>query len=183
MKKAIFALSLILIIQGASPSSARDVGSNVHAFNLTSGQWSIVAFGQGQVPTNSAYTITWTVNTGTAYNFFSFRNTGSYTATGFVVDVTQVQVGGSGKPNNTTFDLCQNGVWNSTTNTCSGTKVTVGTATDLSSTLTFTGLSLASGADLSMRASTPPNIKNIYTTTLSVSINRSEIRSGVVVNS
>lgn len=183
MKRSIFTLTILLLLQNVFPSFAGGIAANSRLQDLNSAQWSVIAYGQGQTPTNSSYTITWAVNTGTAYNFFAFRNSGSLTVSGFNVDITQVPVGGSGKPNNTTFDLCQNGVWNSSTNTCSGTKVTVGTATDLVYLLTFSNLNLAAGSELSMRASTPPNIKNTYTTTLSVAVDRAHVRNGIMVNS
>jgi archaellum component FlaG (FlaF/FlaG flagellin family) len=180
MKRLLIVFLLVFVAQ--APSNAAEKARWSGTKSATSGSWSVIAIGANQSPANAPYTITWVVNTGTAYNFFTLRNTGSYSVIGFSVDVTQVQVGGSGKPNNTTFELCQNGVWNVSTNTCSGTRVTVGTTVDLYSSLLFNGLNLGIGTELSMRASTPPNIKNIYTTTLSVNVPRTQIRSGVVTN-
>lgn len=177
------ALVLLLVISAQTPSIAggRSIWSG--AKSVGTGNWSVIAVGLDQAPASTPYTITWSVNTGIAYNFFTLRNTGTFSIGGLSVDVSQAQLGGSGKPNNTTFELCQNGVWNATTNTCSGTRVTVGTATDANSSIIFNGLTLSDGAELSMRVSTPPNIKNSYTTTLSVNVSRNQIRPGVVVNS
>mgnify|MGYP003340205343 CR=1 FL=1 len=151
------------------------------SINGTSGSWAVQALALNQAPTNSPYTITWGVSQGTAYSYFSIRNTGTFTVNGFQVAVTQVQVGGSGKPNDTTFNLCSNGIWNITTNSCSGTITLIGTSADL--VLFFTNLSLENGSDLSIQATTKPNLKNAFTTTLSVSIDRSQIRTGTTINS
>lgn len=180
MKRLLIAVLIAFVAD--APSSAGEITRWSVSKSTTSGSWSVIAIGANQSPSNAPYTITWVVNTGTAYNFFTLRNSGSFSVSGFTVDVTQVQLGGSGKPNNTTFELCQNGVWNINTNTCSGTRVIVGTAVDLSSTILFSALNLSAGSELSMRVSTPPNIKNTYTTTLSVSVLRTQIRSGVVTN-
>ena len=181
MKRLVMVLLLVISMQTPSIAGGRSTWSS--SKSVTTGNWSVIAVGVNQAPTNSPYTITWSVNTGIAYNFFTLRNNGSFSVSGLLLNVTQVQLGGSGKLNNTTFELCQAGVWNTSTNTCSGTRVTIGTATDSNSSIIFSGLNLSSGAELSIRASTPPNIKNSYTTTLSVDVSRNQIRPGVVVNS
>lgn len=164
-----------------TPAFAQIRADNPSNISASTGSWAIQAIGQNQTPSNSAYTIIWAVNKGTAYSFFSFRNTGSFTVTSFQVSVTQSQIGGSGKPPDTTFDLCSNGIWDATTNICSGTVVTIGTSADL--ILTFTNLNFASGSDLSMRAKTKPNLQNAFTTTLSASVDRTKVRSGTTINS
>ena len=87
----------------------------------------------------------------------------------------------SGKPNDTTFYLCSNGIWNTSTNTCSGTSTLIGSSLDL--VLAFSNLTFTAGSDLSVQATTKPNLKNAFTTTLSVSIDRNQIRGGVATNS
>ena len=159
--------------QVLSPAS----GTNL----IASGSWGVQAFALNQAPTNSPYTITWGVSQGTAYSYFSIRNTGTFTVSGFNVSVTQVQIGGSGKPNDTTFYLCSNGTWNTSTNTCSGTSTLIGSSLDL--VLAFSNLTFTAGSDLSVQATTKPNLKNAFTTTLSVSIDRTQIRGGVATNS
>ena len=174
----LMALAMMVFTQPAIAQIGADGPSNT---SVSSGSWAIQAIGQNQTPSNSAYTITWAVNKGTAYNFFSFRNTGSFIVSGFQVSVIQVQIGGSGKPPDTTFDLCSNGIWDSTTNTCSGKIVTIGTSADL--VLNFTNTILGSGVELSMRATTKPNLQFAFTTTLSASVDRTKVRSGTTINS
>ena len=174
---------MVVISQSALPAHAGLRAQPPRTNSLSTGSWTAVAYGQGQTPVNSAYTITWTVNQGKARDFFAFRNTGNFAVTGFSAIVTQSQTGNNGKPPSTAFDWCQNGTWNSSLNTCSGTIVSLGSATDVSLTLNFTSLNLAVGSELSMRATTQPNLQYTYTSTISVSVARSQIRSGIVTNS
>ena len=181
MKRS-FVLSIaISILFTAAPVNAIELGRNTKTISVGSSTWAVQALGQNQTPTNTAYTITWAVNRGTAYSFFVFRNTGSLTITSFQATVTQVQIGGSGKPPDTNFDLCRNGTWDPATNLCSGTVVNIGSSANL--ILSLAGLALASGSELSMRATTKPNLQNAFTTTISVSVNRANVRSGLTVNS
>lgn len=181
MKKIIPIVLLLLFVQSTSPAFAHLDSSITRNKSATSGSWAVVATGQGQPTTNTPYTLSWLVSTGVAYNFFVFRNSGSLTIASFNADITQVQFGGSGRPNDTVFELCSGGTWNSTTNSCSGTTTLIGRASNLA--LHFNNVNLSPGAELSMRASTATNVKNRYTTTLSVAISRNQVRLGQVFNS
>ena len=174
-------IAVLVLMATSFPALALENGRATRNINIQTGTWAMQALGQNQSPTNTAYTITWAVNRGTAYSYFVFRNTGSFSVSGFQVSITQVQVGGSGKPPDTTFDWCSNGTWDATTNLCSGTIVFIGSSADL--LLAFTGIALTSGSDLSMRATTKPNLQNAFTTTISPSVNRSNVRAGWIVNS
>lgn len=181
MKRKISLVLLLLLLQSTSPAFARVDSLISRNKGATSGSWAVIAAGQGQPTTNAPYTLSWSVSSGVAYNFFVFRNSGTLTISSFAADITQVQLGGSGRPSDTTFELCSGGTWNATSNTCSGVKTLIGRASNLA--LHFNNINLAPGAELSMRASTAANVKNSYTTTLSVSINRSQVRPGQVFNS
>ena len=180
MKKIFIAL-LLLLAQSSTPAFARLDSSQGRSAIASSGKWAVVATAQGQPTTNAPYTLSWSVTSGVAYNFFVFRNSGTLAISSFVADITQVQSGGSGRPNDTVFELCSGGIWNSTSNTCSGVTTLMGRASNLA--LQFNNMNLSPGAELSMRASTATNVKNSYTTTLSVIINRSQVRLGQIFNS
>ena len=174
---------IVLISQGAMPAHAGLRAQPPRTNSVATGSWAAVAYGQGQTPVNSAYVITWTVNQGKARDFFAFRNTGNYAVTGFSATVSQSQTSNNGKTPSTAFDWCQNGVWNSSLNTCSGTIISMGSATDVTLIMNFSNLNLAVGSELSVRATTQPNLQYTYTSTISVSVTRSQIRSGTVINS
>lgn len=181
MRKKTLLVLILLLVQTSAPAFARFDSSILRNNSATSGSWAVVATGQGQPTTNAPYTLSWSVTTGVAYNFFVFRNSGTLTIASFAADVTQVQFGGSGRPNDTVFELCSGGTWNQASNTCSGTTTLIGHASNLA--LYFNNINLAPGSELSMRASTATNVKNSYTTTLSVAISRSQVRLGQIFNS
>ena len=183
MKWKSLLVSAIILTQLSYPANAKSNSQTPRSVSTSTASWSAVAYGQGQTPLNSAYTITWTVNSGKARDFFALRNTGNFTITGLTATVSQSQASSSGKPPSTSFDWCQNGIWNSSTNTCSGTIVSMGSATDVILTLTFSNLNLSVGSELSMRATTQPNLQNSYTSNISVFVSRSQIRTGVTSNS
>ena len=172
-----------LVTQITLPAVASSQAQAPRSVTATTGKWAAVAYGQGLIPTTGAYTILWTVNQGKARDFFAIRNMGNFAATGFAATVTQSQTGGSGKPPSTTFDWCKDGSWNIATNTCSGSIVPMGVASDVTLIMNFTGLNLAVGSDIHIRATTQPNLQNIYSSTISVAIARSHIRNRVVTSS
>lgn len=181
MKKASLILVILFQFGLSTPAQAAFEAISSKGYTVNSGSWSVIATGVNQTTVNAAYTLVWTVSTGTAYNFFVFRNTGSLSLNSFTVEVSQVQFGGSGKPNDTVFELCRSGIWNPATNTCSGTIQIFGRASDIH--ITPISLTFSSGSEMSMRASTATNVKNSYTTTLNLVVNRSQVRANTVSNS
>jgi len=172
-----------LLTQLVAPAVAGFNAQTLRSMTTTTGNWAAVAFGQGLAPTTGAYSILWTINQGKARDFFAFRNVGSFAITGLVASVTQSQTSNSGKPPNTSFDWCKDGFWNTSANTCSGSIVSMGVASDVTLVMNFVGLNLAVGSDLSMRATTRPNLQNAYSSSISVSVARTQIRSGSLTNS
>lgn len=183
MRLKVFLLLSALSFQIVAPAVAGSHAQSPRSTSAASGNWAAVAYGQGQNPTTGAYTILWTVAQGKARDFFSFRNIGNFAITGFSASVTQSQTSNSGKPPNTAFDWCKDGIWNVAANTCSGTIISMGVASDVTLVMDFSGLNLLVGSDVNMRATTQPNLQNAYSSTISVSVNRSQIRSGTVTNS
>ena len=183
MKWKVTLVFAALLLQSTLPAHAGLRAQPLRSNSVATGSWAAVAYGQGQTPANSAYVISWTVNQGKARDFFAFRNTGNFVVIGITATFTPSQTSNNGKPPSTSIDLCQNGAWNTTLNTCSGTIVQYGPLTDVPLVLNFNNINLAAGSELSMRATTQPNLQNSYTTTISVSVPRSQIRSGIVSNS
>lgn len=170
--------------QGSVTTFAALRGELPRALSVSTGGWSAVAFEQGQTPTNSAYAIAWTVNSGKARDYFAIRNIGNFNVTGLVASISQSQTSNSGKLPDTTFDWCRNGTWSPSTNTCSsGDVVLMGTASDVALNISFTNLNLATGAELSMRAITRANLQFSYSSTISILVSRSRVRAGATQNS
>jgi len=175
---------MFLLGQTGVPTFAAIRAETPRTLSASTGGWSAVAHAQGQAPTNSAYTISWTVNSGKARDFFTIRNTGNFTMTGVNATVSQSQTSNSRRPPNTTFDWCRNGTWSSSTNTCSSSDVVLmGTASDIALSITFTNLNLLPNAELSMRATTQPNLQFSYSSTISIFVSRSQVRMGSTTNS
>jgi hypothetical protein len=181
MRKPRLVIALLILLQSSAVAHAGIHATTGRNLNISSGTWSAIAVGQNQPSTNSAYTLNWSVSSGTAYNYFVIRNTGSLTIRSASLDISQVQIGGSGRPNDTLFELCQSGLWNPSNNTCSGNIVQIGRASN--GNISLTNLNLVTSAELSLRASTATNVKNSYTTTISVSVNRLQALSGAIRNS
>lgn len=183
MRLKIFLLLSALSIQIVTPAVAGSNAQSPRSATATSGIWAAVAYGQGQTPTTGTYKILWTVAQGKARDFFSIRNIGNFAITGFSASVTQSQASNSGKLPNTAFDWCKDGVWNVAANTCSGTIISMGVASDVTLVMSFAGLNLLLGSNINMRATTQPNLQNAYSSTISVAVARNQIRSGTVTNS
>jgi hypothetical protein len=178
MKRVFVALCVGLMMSSISPVMAGGAARSVWSSNLATANWSVVAAGTNQSVTNTPYLLSWSVVGGSAYNFFSFRNTGSLDVSSFSVVVSQTRVGGTGPANAIDFELCSGGVWNVTTNTCSGAVVLVGRALDLN--FNFANLQLTPNSELSMRAKTAVSGRNNFSTQLDVLVSRSAVRPGAI---
>lgn len=187
MKKLLVLITIMNLIYGVTPSFAGIGGRSVNPLVVSTASWAVVANEVGKPVTNSPYTIIWTVNRGTAYNFFTLKNIGTTKINEFEINISQSQIGGSGKINKMTIELCRNGTWDPATNSCSSNDV-VSIATEITSKLIFnltnnlsSGLNINS--EISLRARTGPNLQNTYTTTLSTSVSRNQIHSATGSNS
>ncbi|MEY3346000.1 MAG: hypothetical protein RLZZ581_794, partial [Actinomycetota bacterium] len=176
MKRVFVALCAGLILSSISPVMAGGVARAVWSSNLATANWSVVAVGTNQSVTNTPYQLSWNVIGGSAYNFFRLQNSGTLNVNSFSVVISQTRVGGSGAANPVDFELCSGGVWNATTNTCTGTVVLVGRASDLN--LNFSNLQLPPNTELSMRAKTAVSGRNNFSTWLDVLVSRSAVRAG-----
>lgn len=180
MKKLTIAFLLFFQVLFGIPAEAGSIGRAMQSNVVTSAKWSVIAT-TGQGNSSGPLSLVWTVNGGTAFSYFSFLNNGTLPIAQFSASVTQTQVSGSGKPNDISFTLCQNGIWNVVTNSCSGTPILIGNASDLSFLVATSNL--IEGSELQIQALTKPNTKNVYLTEISSSLSRSSVRSGVISNS
>ena len=181
MRKTLFATIFLFTCVGISTAYAGERTQVSRTHVNTSASWSVQAVGEGQALSNQPLTLSWSVSQGTAYRFFTFTNSGTSTINSFLVSITQSASSGNGNINDVTFERCLNGTWNSATNSCSGSVFLIGNASDLSFSLT--NLGLIPNSSISMRATTKPNNRNNFITTVSTSISRLGIRSGAVINS
>lgn len=149
--------------------------------SIGSGTWSALIYGQNQSPSNIPYQLTWGTDGLSSYDYITVSNNGTFTILSATLLVTQVKVSGTTRLNNITFDLCVNGVWNTSTNTCPTSTVLIGKASD--QIITISNLNLLPLNILSIRAFTDTNSRQSYTTSLSISVSRSGIRTASILNS
>ena len=177
-----FILILIAIVNlGVSTSTAGETARITRTVPTTTTSWAVAAVEQNQAPMLAPFILTWSVSSSSAYDYFTFRNIGGVTANNFFVAVSQRRVSGNAPAGEIFFERCVGGTWNTTNDSCSGTVVLAGKASDTS--MTFSGVSLAPNAEIAMRARTGINNRNQFQTTLSVQISRNDVRAKQVVHS
>jgi hypothetical protein len=181
MKSLKVLISIVLLSQSLVPAFAGATGLAMKSLTVTTAKWSVIAVNTSQGFGGAPLSLTWTVNSGTAYSYFSIINNGTMAVNQFSVSAIQTLVSGSGRPNDVSFTLCQNGIWDNVINTCSGSPLLIGNSADL--TFALTNISLETSSELRLQALTKPNIKNQYLTEVSVSVSRNAVRNGIISNS
>lgn len=172
------ALCALLLVLSTHPVMAGQNALSIKSHNVTTANWSVIAVGSNQSATNTPYLLTWTVSSGTAYNFFNLRNTGSVAVSDLNMTISQSRLGGSGPANSVEFELCSGGLWNSVTNTCNGSVVLLGKASDL--VIIFANLLLNPTSELSIRARTAVSGRNNFSTQLDIYVSRAGVRLPIV---
>lgn len=166
---------------GVNNSHAISIARSNHQVVATSTSWAVITVGRNQTPSTSPYILLWGVSTGTAYDYFSFRNIGSATLNSFRVIITQIRLTGNSPANEIFFERCLGGIWDPATSLCSGTVVIVGKASD--GTLLFSSITLLASTSIEMRARTVPNNQSTFETSISSEVSRSDARLPQVSNS
>lgn len=177
---AMFTL-LIQIPVGSPSANALQTGRAERIHTMSTATWAVVAHGRTQLVTPNPYILVWSVTSGTAYDYFFLRNTGSITVQSFRVSITQVRLTGNGNSQEIFFERCIGGSWDPATNLCSGTTSLIGRASD--GQLLLANLNLAVGSLLDVRARTLPNNQSTFQTTLTTQVQRSDLRSAGTSNS
>lgn len=182
MPRASAFIALVLLLS-TSQSSAQGalVGRAERQLSITSAKWSVNAVGLNQSVSNVPYLILWSVSGGSAFDFFTLRNTGSISVNSFLLTIEQQRLSGSQSANPVTFEACLGATWNTATSTCPGILTLIGQASDKS--LVIGNLSLQSGEEISVRARIQASGRNAFSTTLSTSITRNDIRFPRELNS
>lgn len=164
-----------------SDSHAAVIARSSHQLEFSTSSWAVIAIGRNQIASNAPYILLWSVTTGTAYDYFTFRNIGSTTLSGFRVTISQVRLTGNSPANEIFFERCFGGIWTPATALCSGTVVLVGRASD--GVLVFSNQSFAANTSIDMRARTVPNNQSTFETSLASEVSRSNVRVAQVSNS
>lgn len=171
-----------LLIVTASPTSYAITSATRKTSTIASTtKWSAVMSDATATPTASAYVLSWFPIQGLQNVYTKITNTGSSTLNGFSLFIDSVD--SNGNRNNVpkvTVTLCVGATWNSTTDTCSGTMVVLGTLG--SGTLSSTS-SLASSSSVSVQLSITKTSKVQWITTINTNVSRQQVRAGTLTNS
>lgn len=174
-------ISLLTTVFYVIPAEALHLSVTHNTVNVTTTRWAAVATAQGQPATTGPLQMNWSVNQGVAYQYFDVVNVGSVALTSQSFMVTNTyDKSGNVKPPAVTFEACTNGAWTSTTNTCSGSVLLLGTT----NTEFFVSLStpLTVNQRLSVRARTSPGASSSYMTTVSIYVGRTNLRPATLTN-
>lgn len=177
----VIALVTIASLFIIASSVGATTSSRMHStLRVTTAEWRVVATPQNATPVNQALILTWSVSRGSAYQFFDIVNSGSIDVTSQTFHVSNVlDTGGNAKAPTVTFEACLNGTWVAV-NSCSGTAVALGSTT--TEIFTTVNIPLPVAGRLHLQATTTPNGTNSYTTTVNISIDRSQVRPGITVS-
>jgi hypothetical protein len=135
--------------------------------------WRAVATAPDAAPAPSALTLVWTSSGGVASAHLDVVNTGSLALVSQRLEVRSLTDSGATGPDPVELAACVGAAWVASNGTCAGTVVALGS--DRTSPLA-TGVPLAPGARLSVRATTRPRTAAQATTTVAVLVTRADAR-------
>lgn len=165
---------------GSPAATAGFVGIESKGANISTISWGAAFADVDSPPIRAPHIITWSVSTGTQYAYIDVVNVGELAVgrLGFTVSTRDQDQSRQDAPN-LTFSLCNNGVWNQTSNTCSGTASILGTT---SSGTINANLSLGTQSRITMQITAVKTKKSLWTSTLSISVNRTQVRTPTTTN-
>jgi hypothetical protein len=170
-------LATVLIhgaVAGIAPARATATVATAGAtITGTAASWRAVATAPGAQPVPSALTLEWSSSGGVASAYLDVVNTGGLALTSQRLVVTSLTPSSTTGPDPVELAACLGATWVPDTGTCAGTVVALGS--DRTSPLT-TGVTLAPGARLSVRATTRPRTVAQATTTVAVVVTRADVR-------
>lgn len=139
----------------------------------TAASWRAVATPPGAQPAPGPLTLDWTSSGGVASAYLDVVSTGRATLLSQRLVVTSLTSAGTPGTDPVELAACVGAAWVPATGACAGTVVALGS--DRTSPLA-TGVTLAPGARLSVRATTRPRTVAQTTTTVAVVVTRAEVR-------
>jgi hypothetical protein len=171
---------LILVIISVTPATANSDAFQERSLEASTTLWSVSPSPRGGIPQNIPLLMNWTVVTNTAYSYFDAVNTGAGELSRLEFSATSAAA--AQNPNNATvtFEICRDGVWNPSNNSCNGTVVPLGSYTGPNTLNIVINHTLAVGERLALRATTPQNRRNDLTTTISFSVSRAGARAATM---
>jgi hypothetical protein len=145
----------------------------------TVGVWGAALVPSGDPVTLTPLTVLWTTTGNDATSYLEVVNVGTLRLDSQTLVVTVTVTQGGGAPDPVAFTACVGAAWDITTDSCAGTAQLLGTSQQAP---LATGVTVAPGARLSIRAATRKNTASRTDTTIGVRVVRSDVRPATVTN-
>jgi hypothetical protein len=176
-RASVVAATTACLIALTAPAWAGTKAKATHAETVTSASWGAAGATTSGSPTiGSPFVLSWALITLLPTSqYFKVTNTGTLALTGETYSAVN-----SGGPT-VKLTACVGATWNATGGTCGGTQVSLGTSGGGSTTSTT---AIAVGASLSVQAQTTGLLSlGSFTTSVTVTAARSQVRAGATTNS
>jgi hypothetical protein len=166
-----------LIVVGAPAWAGINATVTRTAESVTSASWGAAGAATAGTPTSGqAYVITWSgLLLGTSSQYFQVVNTGTLDLTGETYAATD-----SGGTATVTLTACVGATWSASTGKCGGTQVALDTSGGSSTTASTP---IPTGSTLSVRAQASGIALGTFTTSVSVTTTRSQVRAATTTTS
>jgi hypothetical protein len=173
----VVALATLLVIASGCPgpvdASPVAVAVADETVTATATSWAAAATLPGGTPTGGPLTLVWTSDAGQASTVLDVVNVGRATLGSQRLVVRSLTAAGASGTDPVELSACVGADWDTASGTCAGTVVALGSDRDSPLTMTLT---LAPGVRVSVRATTRPRTAAQTTTTVSVVVDRSDVR-------
>ena len=178
---AVLITACIMMLLSTNSAALATIGSATsHLHTITTTTWGNALADVGATSTKVPYLYTWVQSTGLQYTYVDLVNVGNLATTGNSIAVTtQDATSPRQDAPHLTFSACANGTWNQTTNICSGTSTTLGVVTN--GTLN-TNFALSTGQRVTLQILAQKTKKALWTSTMSITVNRNQIRLPTTTN-
>lgn len=177
----VFGVILTFVFTCATAYAGMTAVSDANS-RVNSASWGAAAAPQGGTSDGGGYVLLWLA--GTAAHYFDVVNTGDTTLLSTTWSVSNAVSGSTKAIPEITFDACRDGSWDAASATCSGTLVGIGVTKRGMLSVTSSTTASRPGTRLSIRAITSNvNFPTSYTSTINLSVNRSQARAATSTTS
>lgn len=161
---------------------AKSIAQSTKTQTMATASWGAVITTQGSIPQAAIpFTNAWSPLPGTQILYIDAVNYGSLELTGQTFVITTVDPNSSRQNSpKITFDACVGATWDPITNSCSGSVTAVGTSSNQTVT---SNISIPQSGRLSMRLTVTKTTKVAWSTTLNITVNRTQVRPAITQNS
>ncbi|MBU6347482.1 MAG: hypothetical protein KGQ38_02580 [Actinomycetales bacterium] len=170
-------ISSLLVLPDAQAQTSATVSSSQ---SVSTTGWGAYLVQPGTTPPPTAYVNTWISSPGVQLTYLDLLNPNAVALAGVVYNITSVDPSSS-RQNvpRISIDVCVGATWNQITDSCAGTITNLGTSTGgtISSLI-----ALSANSRQSIRLTVTKTTKVVWTTTINVSVGRTQVRAATTTN-